>query len=185
MGVAYVFGYLVVPLAAWFLLVAMGLPRIVRGSSVYVSAALLVLGTWTVVWELYAARARAEEGFAQVGDYLAAHCSAWQKVLLEPIGIIGYRARVTVLDEVGLVSPRIAKRRRQGPGWMSDVIAAERPEWLVTRRGVLEQMEAFAGVGAPFRSTAERDAILARYVVATTVADESGPNALLVLRRRD
>ena len=183
-GAAYFFWYLVVPLAAWFLLVSMGLPRIVRGSTVYVSAALLVLGTWTVVWELYAARARAEQSFAQVADYLARNSSPWQKVLLEPIGIVGYRAKLTVLDEVGLVSPRIAKRRLEGPGWMSDVIGAERPEWLVIRRGVLERMEAFAGTGAPFRSATERDGVLARYQVATTVAEDSGPSALVVLRRR-
>ena len=183
-GATYFFWYLIVPLAGWFLLVAMGLPRIVRGSSIYVSAALLVLGSWTVVWELYGARARAEQSFAQVADYMAQNSSAWQKVLLEPIGIVGYRAKVTVLDEVGLVSPAIAKRRLGGPGWMSDVIAAERPDWLVIRRGVLERMEAFAGTGAPFRDAAERDAVLAAYGIATTVAEDAGDGAMVVLKRR-
>lgn len=183
-GATYFFWYMAVPLAAWFLMVAVGLPHIVRGSLVYVSAALLLLGAWTTVWELYAGRARAEQTFVEVADHLVRNSSPWQKVLLEPIGIVGYRAKVVVLDEVGLVSPRIARRRLEGPGWMTDVIAAERPEWLVVRRGVLTGMEAFAGVGAPFRGAPERDAILARYEVSKIVGDPAGPAALVILRRR-
>ena len=182
-GVTYFFWYLMVPLTAWFLLAAMGLPRIVRGATVYVSAALLILGSWTVVWELYAGRAHAENDFAQVATYLEQHSTPWQKVLLEPIGLIGYRVKLRVLDEVGLVSPRIAKRRTQGPGWMTDVIAAEQPEWLVLRRGVVAQMEAFAGVGAPFRNKGERTALLSRYGVETIVDEAAGDAALVVLRR--
>ena len=173
-----------VPLTAWFLLAALGLPRIVRGGSVYVSLALLVLGCWTVVWELYAARARAEQDFAIVAEFLVQRSSAWQKVLLEPIGIVGYHAKLTVLDEVGLVSPRIARRRLAGAGWETDVVATERPEWIVIRRGTLQHFDAFAGAGAPFRSAAERDALLAQYAVATVVGDAEGDAALVVLRRR-
>lgn len=182
-GAVYFYWYLAAPLAAWFLLVALGLPRIVRGRALYVSAALLVLGTWTTVWQLFAGRARAEESFAAVSTHLVRHSQPWQKVLLEPIGIIGWRAKLVVLDEVGLVSPAIAKRRREGPGWMSDVVAREKPEWIVLRRGVATGLEAFAGTGAPFRSAAERDAMLAGYRVETVVDDAAGPAALLVLRR--
>ncbi len=184
MGVAYFFWYLVVPIAGWFLLVAMGLPRIVRGRAIYVSAALLMLGCWTVVWELYGARARAEQSFAQVAEHLIQNSTPWQKVMLEPIGVIGYRAKLKVIDEVGLVSPKVAARRMQGPGWMTDVIAAEKPEWLVIRRGVLMHLEAFAGAGAPFRNAGEREALLKGYGVSTIVADETGDAALVVLRRR-
>ena len=184
-GVAYFFWYLVVPLAGWFLLAAMGLPRIVKGWTIYASAALLVLGCWTVVWELYAGRAHAELAFEAVADYLVAHSTPWQKVLLEPIGIVGYRVKLIVLDEVGLVSPRIAERRMQGAGWETDIVAAEKPEWIVVRRGALRNLEEFAGVGAPFRNAAERDALLARYAVATTVSDADGDAALVVLRRRE
>jgi len=174
-----------IPLTAWFFLAAMGLPRIVRGSSIYVSIALLFLGSWTVVWELYAGRAHAEESFSQVADYLIRSSSAWQTVMLEPIGLVGYRAKLRIIDEVGLVSPRVAKRRREGPGWMTDVIAGERPEWLVLRRAELQQGVAFTGVGAPFRNAAERDSLLARYAVGTIVGSDEGDAALVVLRRRE
>ena len=42
-----------------------------------------------------------------------------------------------VVDEVGLVSPAVAKRRLQGPGWYADVAGAERPDWMVTRRAAI------------------------------------------------
>ena len=184
-GVAYFFWYLVVPLAGWFLLAAMGIPRIVRGWQVYASMALLVLGCWTVVWELYAGRAHAELAFEAVAQYLVDHSTPWQRVLLEPIGIVGYRAKLVVLDEVGLVSPKIAARRMQGPGWETDIVAAEKPEWIVVRRGALRHLEEFAGAGAPFRNVAERDSLLARYAVATTVSENDGDAALVVLRRRE
>jgi hypothetical protein len=64
------------------------------------------------------------------------------------------------------------------------VVARERPDWLVTRRGVLKGARAFAGAGAPFRDLAERDALLSRYQVETEVDTVSGDNALLILRRR-
>lgn len=183
-GIAYFFWYHTVPLAGWFLLVAIGLPGIVRGKAIYVSAALLMLGCWSMVWQLYGGRARAEASLQDVASYLEQHASPGQKVMLEPIGIVGYQTHLVVLDEVGLVSPRIAARRLQGPGWMNDVVTAEDPEWLVIRRGVLQSGEAFAGAGAPFRSATERDGMLARYGMATVQNDAAGEAALAVLRRR-
>jgi hypothetical protein len=79
----------------------------------------------------------------------------------------------------------VAARRRQGAGWYTDVAAAARPEWIVVRRGVLGGAGAFAGAGAPFRSAAERDALLAAYERMAVLDEEaSGDNALVVLRRR-
>ena len=184
LGVAYFFWYLEIPLACWFLLIALGFPEIVRHRAVYVSAALFVLGTWTVIWELYGGRARLERNFALVADHLLQHSQAWDKVMLEPIGLVGYYARVTVLDEVGLVSPRIAKRRMGGPGWASDVIEAEQPQWIVMRRGELTSLQAFAGRGAPFRSAAERDSVLAPYAEDKVVPGEDEGGALVVMKRR-
>jgi hypothetical protein len=44
-------------------------------------------------------------------------------------------------------------------------VRRSRPDWLVIRGAVLESGEAFAGAGAPFRSAAERDAMLADYAL--------------------
>jgi hypothetical protein len=63
------------------------------------------------------------------------------------------------------------------------VAAAERPDWLVVRRRELESDAGFAGTGAPFRSVAERDSLLARYTRATVIASTPGPTELWVLAR--
>src|SRR6185503_7079182 len=139
---------------------------------------------WTMAWELFAARARAEQSLERVASYLVEHSQPAETVLLEPIGMIGYRSQLVVLDQAGLVSPRIAERRLQGAGWMTDVITRERPDWLVMRRGVIEHLDTFAGRGPPFRNPAERNALLARYETAVIVNEERGDAALCVLRRR-
>jgi hypothetical protein len=166
LGVAYFWWYLVVPLGALGLLAAVGFPQLVRGRALLVAAALAVLGVWTVAIPVYVGRAQAEAAaFGPIADHLAGAAAPGETVLLEPIGLIGYRSRLRVLDESGLVSPAIAARRREGAGWYADVVARERPEWLVVRPDVLERGVAFAGTGAPFRTTAERDALLERYRV--------------------
>lgn len=185
LGVAYFYWYLLVPLAGVTTLAAVGLPRLVRGRLLYAGIALLVATMWVDAYGLYMARAQNEYyGFATVADWLCDHVRPGEKVLLEPIGLIGWRAPVVIVDEVGLVSPAVARRRLQGPGWYADVADEERPDWIVIRRAALTGGAAFAGAGAPFRSPAERDALFARYAQATVVDEQAaGPNALVVLRR--
>ncbi len=184
LGVAFFFWYLVVPLAGLLLLASAGMPRLVKGRAIYLSVALFVIGMWGIGLQLYVGRAKAElGGFGSVATYLATHGRPGEKVFLEPIGLIGYRNPLVVVDEVGLVSPRVARRRAQGPGWYTDVIAEQRPDWLVVRRSLLTRGAGFAGRHAPLRDAAELDSLNARYTVATTVAPEAGDQALLVLRR--
>lgn len=184
LGVAYFWWYLAVPLGGIAALAAVGLPALVRGRGVYAAAALYVLTAWFAARTLYLGRAQNEYfGFARAGDWLAAHARSGEKVMLEPIGMVGYAAPLVVVDEIGLVSPAVARRRVRGPGWYADVEGSERPEWLVVRRGMLERGAAFAGAGAPFRSQAERDSLLARYTPRTVVDEPSGENALVVMRR--
>lgn len=183
-GVAFFFWYLVVPLGGVLMLAAAGLPRIARGPAIYVSAALFVLGMWNIGMQLYIGRAKLELGtFGAVADYLAEHARPGDKVFLEPIGLIGYRNPLVVVDEVGLVSPAVAKRRAEGPGWYTDVVNAQRPDWLVVRRGLLSRGAGFAGRWAPLRDAAERDSLSAHYGVAQTLSPEAGDQSLLVLRR--
>jgi hypothetical protein len=72
----------------------------------------------------------------------------------------------------------------QGPGWYTDVIAGQRPDWLVVRRSLLTRGATFAGQHAPLRDAAELDSLNARYSVATTFVPQAGDQALLVLRRQ-
>jgi hypothetical protein len=185
LGVAYFYWYLVVPLAGVAVLAAAGLPEMTRGRALYVGLALFALGSWTIVPKLYRARLANEVlGFGQTADLLARNAQAGQSVMLEPIGMVGWRCRLRVIDEVGLVSPQVARRRTQGPGWMTDVVRQEKPDWLVLRRVVLRDSRAFAGTGAPFRSAEERDLLMASYARDTTVYEAAGENALEIYRRR-
>ena len=184
LGVAYFFWYMTVPMAGLVALAAVGLPRIVRGRGLYVSCALFVAGMWTIAPRLYLGRAKAEYfTFGVVAQYLLQNASAGDKVMLEPIGMIGYHTPVRIVDEIGLVSPAVATRRLQGPGWYADIAEKERPEWLVVRRTFLGSGEAWAGAGAPFRSSLERDSLLARYAVVSGTDEEAGDLSLAVLRR--
>lgn len=186
-GAVYFFWYFSTPLFAWIVLAAVGLPRMVRGPYAYAAALLAIAGHWTYEPHLYTGRAFSESGaFGTIGDYLAARARPGETVMLEPIGTIGWRAREQrIVDEVGLVSAGVAKRRGQGPGWYADLLAGRRPEWLVVRGALVARGEAFTGAGAPFRSAGERLAALAAYDTAAVAGADAGPDPLLVLRRRD
>jgi len=184
LGVAYFFWYMLVPLLGLVALAAIGLPRIVRGRGAYASCALFVLGTWTLTPQLYLGRAKAEYfSFGVVAEYLLTHARPGETVMLEPIGFIGYHNPLRVVDEIGLVSPAVARRRMQGPGWYTDLVERERPQWLVVRRTFLKTGEAWAGAGAPFRSGTERDSLLARYATVSGTDEAAGELSLAVLRR--
>ena len=185
LGVSYFYWYLLLPLAGVAALAAIGLPRLVRGGLLYASIALLLATMWVDAYSLYVGRAQNEYyGFATVADWLRDRVRPGDKVMLEPIGIVGWLNPVVIVDEVGLVSPAVAERRLRGPGWYADVAGAERPDWIVIRRAALAGQAAFAGTGAPFRSAPERDTLFSRYAQATIVDEQAGrENALVILKR--
>jgi hypothetical protein len=185
LGVAYFYWYLEVPLAGLALVGAVGLPRLTRSRALYVACVLSVLGAWTIARILYIGRANAEASrFGSVAEYLTTRTKPGETILLEPIGIIGYSiGDARIVDEVGLVSPQVTRRRLEGPGWYTDVVAREKPEWLVVRRSMLAGGEAYAGRGAPFRAPAERDSLLARYPADGPDAQFGGNDGLVVLHR--
>jgi hypothetical protein len=184
-GVAYFAWYLVLPVGIAAVLVAIGLPLVSRGPWIPAALAIFVVGSWTVGPQLYNGRAQAEYlGFAAAANLLGERSHPGETVLLEPIGMIGWATKLRIVDEIGLVSPYVAKRRKQGDGWMTDVLLREHPQWLVTRRGVLEGGEAFAGRGKPFHDDAERKAVLDAYPLIATVHEDAGPQALEIRRVR-
>jgi hypothetical protein len=184
LGVAYFYWYMLVPMAGLAALAAVGLPRIVRGPGLYISMGVFVVGMWTLAPSLYLGRAKAEYfSFGIVAQYLLTHARPGEKVMLEPIGLVGYHNPLRIVDEIGLVSPAVAKRRLEGPGWYADIAERERPDWLVVRRTFLQSGEVWAGTGAPFRSAAERDSVLSRYQTVSGTDEEAGDLSMAVLRR--
>jgi hypothetical protein len=185
LGVAYFYWYLMVPLLGFSILVAIGAPLMLRGAAVYASITVFLAGVFVDGLPVYVARSTVEvEGFGGVSDYMVDHAKPGDKALLEPIGMVGYVCPLTIVDEVGLVSPQVAKRRMQGPGWYTDIVNTERPDWLITRAGTLSTGTAWAGAGAPFRGPSEQRDLLAAYDVVDTVVAARGPQALLILHRR-
>jgi hypothetical protein len=184
LGVAYFWWYLAAPLLGVIAAASIGFPRLIQGPGIFVTAATMVLGMWSIALNLYAGRSDEERlSFGRAGQYLAEHASPGDKVLLEPIGMIGYMAPVVVLDETGLVSPQVTERRMRGAGWYSDIVGTERPQWLVLRYGVMRTGRAWAGTGAPFRDMAERDSLLGRYALEPPREQPPGDAELVVLHR--
>jgi hypothetical protein len=186
LGVVYFYWYMVLPVAAAGLLAAVGLARASRGPAIPVAFILAVLGLWTIAPFLYVGRAENEANVSTImSGFMERQGAPGQSILLEPIGLIGWRNRsLTVLDEVGLVSPAIAKRRLEGPGWYADVVRERKPDWLLSRRAVLVRNAAFAGAGQPFRSLEERDRLLADYRVAAAQDTLLGDQAWVIYQRR-
>ncbi|MCC6350848.1 MAG: hypothetical protein IT347_14770 [Candidatus Eisenbacteria bacterium] len=186
-GAVYFYWYFMTPLFAWILLAAVGLPRMVNGPYAYVAALLAIAGHWMYEPRLYSGRAAVEgNAFGTLGNYVEQRARPGETLMLEPIGTIGWRARdLRILDEVGLVSPEVARRRRQGPGWYADLLAAKRPDWLVVRAALLRHGEVFTGVGAPFRSLPERLEAMAAYDTAAVADTTAGEDTFVILRRRD
>jgi hypothetical protein len=108
-------------------------------------------------------------------------------VMLEPIGIIGHVSGMRVIDEVGLVTPWVARERERGAGWYARVMRRDRPDYLVFRRDWLAGGVPWAGAGAPFLSQQQADSALKDYEVLRLRAGQGLPEGaarLLILRRR-
>jgi hypothetical protein len=168
------------------LIASVGLTRVVRGPAIPIAIAAFVLSVWSMSWKLYVGRSAAEaDTFGAMADALRERAAPGDTVMLEPIGMIGYAAPVVVIDETGLVTPEVADRRARGEGWYSDLVAERRPRWIVIRLGVLNSREAFAGMGRPFRSKAERDSVLRPYRLVGQSGDETNEQTLALLQRQN
>src|SRR5262249_4917149 len=147
--------------------------------------ALYVVSVWSLALQLYRGRSFTEaQMFGSMAGELRARCDPGDVAMLEPIGMIGFACPIVVIDETGLVSPDVARRRLTGPGWYTDIVAERKPRWLIVRRGVLHSQRAFAGTGRPFRNAAERDALIERYPTVAATGDSTSENSLLLLERR-
>lgn len=101
-------------------------------------AVLILLGIAhlsTVVREVSVSQQLEDEVRKPVGLWLKSHMSPGERVMLEPIGYIGYYSRQRVLDVIGLVSPEvlISYRNKEVSDPKADIINRLRPEWLCLR----------------------------------------------------
>jgi hypothetical protein len=124
--------------------------------------------------------------FASLGQTLRQDAAGRPaSVILEPIGIIGYMSGMRVTDEVGLVTPWVAREREKGDGWYSRVMARDRPDYVVIRKDWLAGGVSWAGAGKPFVSRQEADSAMSNYEPIHWRAYQELPEGaarLLVLR---
>ena len=104
-----------------------------------------------------------QELWAVGGDLAALHPKG--TILLEPAGMIPYQnPGLKVIDDVGLLDPWMAERRKAGNGWRTDAIARYKPDWIVLRLREYVRPERWSiGETMPYYSKA--DAKLPGYVV--------------------
>ncbi len=182
LGVPYFSWYYVLPLFGAAVAVCAGLPLVIRSRLVWAALTVYVLTDAPYLSILYLGRNEVEGRlFRTAAERLRDVSGGRGTVFLEPIGHIGYVTRLRVMDEVGLVSPEVPRRRRQGAGWYTDLVRAHRPEFLVVRPKLIDRNRALTGTVAPFRSFDERDSVMSNYQIVgepPKTGDE-----LLVLRR--
>ncbi len=125
---------------------------------------------------------RAEEKVRrQIGLWLREHTPAEARVAMEPIGYIGYYSQRRILDEVGLVSPEMVPLNRRGAGWFADMQQKFQPDYIVERPAYLLRNSTI-NTGVPmFRTSEERDRLLAEYAPVATFRSNDAPERL----RRD
>ncbi len=184
LGVPFFFWYAVVPTAGWFFTAAIGLERIAKHRLLYASLALYLLSDSILLHNLFVERVRQEAiSFYQSGVALRALARPGESVLLEPLGHIGYQAKLRMIDEVGLVAPDVATSRAAGAGWYADVVRRRSPDWLVVRKGFLDANEAFASGAPPFRDEGDRASVVGAYV-AVPYSVPGQPTGMEFYRRR-
>jgi hypothetical protein len=191
LGVPWTFWYMPTPMTAILAVAAYGLGTLVTTRTRARVAASLALVALALSWPRASDRVirrqtRDAAVFESIGETLRDDARGKPAtVMLEPIGIIGYRSGFRVVDEVGLVTPRIADERRRGSGWYARVIARERPDYVVFRRDWLKGGVSWAGIGEPFVSDAQRESTMSAYAIVSRRVGAIPPGAAryLILKR--
>lgn len=96
---------------------------------------LLLFGLWhlrSVRVDIQRAQELEDTVRRPVGIWLREHVKPEERVLLEPIGTIGYYSHSRMLDMIGLTSPEVFPGYHT-PSPLADIVRRLRPEWLCLR----------------------------------------------------
>lgn len=90
-----------------------------------------------------------------LGLWLRDHSAPGERIMLEPIGYIGYYSQRPIIDSIGLISPQVIPFWNEKSGWpMLDIALALRPEWVVLRPAELVHVQdAARPTGSPWESS--------------------------------
>jgi hypothetical protein len=115
---------------------------VARRVALGVAAALILrFVTWPVVAGCRSTQAVEDHLRIPIGLWLRAHSQPTDRIMLEPIGFIGYYAQRPVVDVVGLVTPEVLpayNRHNIAPFW--NIAQRFRPEWCVLRPGEVDHI---------------------------------------------
>lgn len=159
--------YFMPPLPVYYIVAALGLAEIVRGtaSRTASSAALrqafvpglvfLVSGlAWhlrSVVRDISSAQRTEDTVRLPIGLWLREHAGRDERLLLEPIGYIGYYSRLPILDMIGLVSPEVLPSYAPSvSNPLVDIVNRFKPELLLLRPSEAAHLGGYEAIrGAP------------------------------------
>jgi hypothetical protein len=158
--------YLVPPLPVIEALTAIGLARALRPLARLLSApiwrvaagaslaACAIIPNWALGAGLWRSQLLEDNLRAPIGDWLDAHAGPNDRILLEPIGYIGYHSHRRIVDVIGLVSPQVLHTySAASPSpWLAQILDYK-PEWCVLRPIEVEDLDlAAAKTGFRWRS---------------------------------
>ena len=87
--------------------------------------------------------------------WLGEHVLRQERILLEPIGYVGYYSHRRLLDMIGLVSPEVLPSYRT-PAPLADIVRRFQPEWICLREPEMKHLMAQDASLLPERYTLER-----------------------------
>lgn len=107
-------------------------------------AALLFARLPSVATDIAAAQRLEDEVRRPLGLWLAQNTAPHERIMLEPIGYIGYFSKRPVLDIIGLVSPEVLPYYRRDVRFpLGEIITRFRPHVLVLRREERDALHAY------------------------------------------
>ncbi len=125
----------------------------------YTSASsVYVCSVWMMYSVLNEAQAYETNLRQPLGLWLKSNSKPNDRILLEPIGYIGYYSERPILDAIGLVSPTVLRHYvpQNAAPWL-EIVKAELPEWCVLRPGELQHiLDGSRATGYQWESTYER-----------------------------
>ncbi|MBW3637334.1 MAG: hypothetical protein KY445_12875, partial [Armatimonadetes bacterium] len=104
-------------------------------AAVSFAAAMIVAGHWQInrVIPILAVQQRFyDDVIPPLSHFLRQDMRDGERIMLEPIGYIGYFSRRRILDLVGLVSPEVEESYRTATP-LADMLTRLKPEWLCLR----------------------------------------------------
>jgi hypothetical protein len=102
----------------------------------------------------------------RMGLWLRDHAPVVSRVLVEPIGQIGWESNLLIDDYIGIVSPQVIEYRERFSGsdrWYMCFLKEQRPDYIIQRNWEFQRNALFHGFGGPMFGNQEEFAWFMRH----------------------